>query len=161
MFRWEWITEGLDQARIREAIRKHSFSIDHWGASLALTLTMRQRLEFQRIDPIVAGINYKHFMNRLQAMTGAKKQIRTVPICEVSEDKRLHIHAAIEIPHPVTSNEFICGIGFAWAKTKWGRPRTGIAEVYSSGWSDYMAKRRTKPDFSECVLWESLHNPTT
>ena len=160
MLRAEWVS-GLDQASIREAIKAHSFSIDDWGPSLALTLTLRQKLEFQRIDPIEAGINYKHFMNRLQRMSRAKRRIRTVPVCEFSEDQRLHIHAAIEVPSTVTTTEFFYDIGFAWARTKWARPKGDIREVWSRGWSDYMAKRRTKPDFSECVLWESLHNPTT
>ena len=161
MLRAEWVREGLDQTKLREAIKAHSFSIDHWGTSLALTLTLRQKLEFQRIDPIEAGINYKQFMNRLQRMSRAKSLIRTVPVYEVSQDQRLHIHAAIEVPRTTTTNEFIYSIGFAWAKTKWARPKVGIAEVYSSGWSQYLAKRRTKSDLSECVLWESLHNPST
>ena len=161
MIRAGWVREGLDQTKLREAIKAHSFSIDPLGALSDSDPDAPPKLEFQRIDPIEAGINYKQFMNRLQRMPRAKSLIRTVPVYEVSQDQRLHIHAAIKVPRTTTTNEFIYSIGFAWAKTKWARPKVGIAEVYSSGWSQYLAKRRTKSDLSECVLWESLHNPST
>lgn len=148
-----------ESQQVRDAVRKLLMR-GRWGTTLAVTLTLRQYLHHQIVTTIDASSSFRHFKNRLESYSRSKG-IRVIAVCEYSEDKRLHIHAAIEVPVKANTNEFIFHIGMAWGKVLWARHVCCIREVYSDGWQTYILKQSTKPEFSSCILWESVHNPIT
>lgn len=113
--------------------------------SSALTLTMKQRDGFSRLDKIEARKNFRHFMNVLSqrafgtAYRRFGKRLGVLPVLETSLSGRLHYHAFIENPYEDLEKirDETC---IAWQKTRWGYNEIDVQNVYSDGWLDYITK---------------------
>jgi len=74
---------------------------DNW---LFVTLTMKQRAGFQRLDEIAASTNLRHFLNRLNQKLLQNRyrkhgeRLEVVSFQERSSAGRLHYHLGIENP---------------------------------------------------------------
>ena len=76
---------------------------------------------------------------------------------------RWHIHCAIELPSHFDAVVLENLIRRCWAKVEWAYSRIMVRDRANDGWIDYMLKHRQKSEFDsfvDCIVVESLHNPT-
>lgn len=140
---------------------------------VALTLTLKQRLEQnhiqgrygEKLDPIKASKNTRHFMNRLNQTIFGKgfirygKRLCVVPIIEGNSYIRLHIHMTLEKPVHLDLDEFKNMIIKCWTKTKFGYYDIQIKEIDDYyGWFDYKLKNRSKGEgLHSSVDWDNVY----
>ena len=128
-------------------------------SSAALSLSMKQRDQFGKLDDIEAKKNFRHFMNRMnQRAFGNRhhrfgKKIEVLPVLERSYGGRLHYHAFIENPFDDLAN--LKGeISWAWSKTRWGYDEIDVQETYNdNGWLTYI----TKSQLFDNIDVENMH----
>ena len=71
---------------------------------MAVTLTLKKRVKGVWLDDIRASQNFRHFMNLLNSKVYGKrfkrfnKQLKVIPVMEMSASNRLHFHLIIEVP---------------------------------------------------------------
>jgi len=128
-------------------------------SSAALTLTMKQRDQFGKLDKIEASKNFRHFMNRLNQKALGNKfrrfgaKLEVLPVLERSYGGRLHYHAFIENPFDDVAN--LKGeISWVWSKTRWGYDEIDVQEIYNDvGWLNYI----TKSQILDNIDYENMH----
>ena len=112
----------------------------------AVTLTMRQNLNGEKLDRIKAQRNMKHFLNLINkrffgnAHRRYGKKVSVFPILEISYSQRLHYHLIMENPDIDRDEEFKRIVLSEWLKTDFGYKESAIKKVYSSGWKNYMLR---------------------
>jgi hypothetical protein len=170
-----------------EYAKSRLFDTSSWGPFCDVTLTLKQARRSEqgawiKIDDYPCRQAFRHFMNRLnRAVYGAAfrrygKSLRVLPVLEKGEVRasalrpfergssgRWHIHCAIELPAHLDAIALECLIRSCWAKIELSHSRILVRDRANAGWIDYMLKDRQKSefdDFLDCVIIESLHNPT-
>lgn len=127
---------------------------------LAISLTLKQKSNGERLDAINMSQNFRHFMNILNSKVYGKKfkrfgkQIQVVPVIEMSQDNRFHYHLIMEVPEVTTKLWLGEEVKTAWKKTKFGYREIDIQEITDDGWTDYITKFKTKEDQ---VDWVNVH----
>ena len=125
--------------------------------TLSVSLTMKQRIGFEKLDDISASQNFRHFMNILNsalygnAFKRHQKRLGVVPILENSLNNRLHYHLILECPKVISEDDFKKLIETCWKKTKFGYGQTDIQNIYSGGWVDYITKFKFHEDQVDLV----------
>lgn len=125
--------------------------------TLSVSLTMKQRLGFEKLDDINASQNFRHFMNLLNcsvygnAYKRYQRRLGVVPVLENSLNNRLHYHLVLERPAVIALNEFKEIIACCWEKTKFGYGEIDIQNIYSDGWIDYITKFKFSEDQVDLV----------
>lgn len=143
---------------LQKSIRTY-FEAIPWQSPVAATLTLKQRIKQQKIDPYIATSNFRHFLNRLnrQVFGNASKRLgrglRVIPILEHDELVRFHNHAVIDRPQHVTFQDFKVQIECCWSKTTWGYQESVIVPMTSPGWIRYITKTDQKPEFDLAIDW--------
>jgi len=115
----------LLSSEVKMDIKKYLINVDIKDC-IGLTLTLKQRIQFQKLDHIAANQNLRHFLNLLNSKcfgNGFKrfgKRLKVIPILENSKNNRLHYHITIQNPFPKDLNKFLYLINSCWMKTKFG-----------------------------------------
>ena len=128
-----------------------------------ITLTQKQIVDGQRIDDAISETNFKHFsslLNRQIFGNAYKRHNRKLAMLVVRECgawHRHHIHAIIEKPTNLSTDEFMAKIIECWMKTDFGyreyHYEEPIGEDRKTGWINYCFKRRTKADVASSIDW--------
>jgi hypothetical protein len=128
-----------------------------------ITLTQKQVVDGQRIDDLTSSANFRHFRNLLNRRlfgNAYKRYGRQLSMLVVREDgawHRHHIHAIIEKPASLTTEEFIALVMECWGKTRFGYREHHFEEPADkdreTGWINYCFKKRTKGDFASSIDW--------
>lgn len=141
--------------------------IDDWAAPHAVTLTMKQGLNYGTFVPLAhqaASKNYRHFLNLLNDRVFGKaaqrfgRRVNAISVIEGGCGKRIHIHGVIDCPIPDLVPSFPVLIAEAWHKTDWGHHQMDIQPGADAGWTKYMSKLRDKPDYADSIDWENCFN---
>src|SRR5437763_12612470 len=96
----------IQTLELQKSIRAY-FETIPWQAPVAATLTLKQRIKQQKLDPLIATSNFRHFLNRLnrEVFGNAAKRfgrgLRAIPVLEHDELVRFHNHAIIDRPEHV------------------------------------------------------------
>lgn len=151
--------------RLQDAFLKTA-AIDHWTAPYAVTLTLKQVIGRgpirERLDPLKASQNLKHFLNLLNSRLLKKRDLkngehlRCIPVLE--DDGRLHYHLCLDKPAHVSAQVFMNLVIQLWARTDFGYWMVEIKPA-DAGWIRYMAKPRSKTSFADAIDWANFHNP--
>lgn len=145
--------------QLQNSIRNHIRSLPI-KQSLSVTLTMKQVVENEYLDPQKSSRNFKHFLNRLNKKIHGNayyrfgKSISVVPALEKSFEGRYHYHLILERPAHIPQNTYELMIMECWRKTRFGYYEIDIRNIYSSGWTDYITKFSSKEDE---IDYENLH----
>lgn len=128
-----------------------------------ITLTEKQFVEGQRIDDVISEANCRHFLNLLNrrifgnAHKRYKRHLSTFFVRECSAWHRHHLHAIIEKPSTLTTEEFIAMVIECWTKTKFGYYEHHFEEPADTdrvlGWLNYCLKKKTKADVASSIDW--------
>jgi hypothetical protein len=128
-----------------------------------ITLTERQIVDGQHIDDTTSEANCKHFLNLLNrrlfgnAHKRYGRSLSTFMVREHGAWQRHHIHAIIEQPNTLTTEEFMALVLECWTKTKFGYYQIHFEQPAdqdrSSGWVNYCLKKRTKADLASSIDW--------
>ena len=170
-----------------ESAKAHLFDTRGWGAFCDVTLTLKQAHQSEKrawikIDDYSCRQAFQHLMNLLnRAVYGAAfrrfgKRLRVLPVLEKGEvhasalsslergrSGRWHIHCAIELPAHLDAVALEKLIRRCWSKVELGYSRILVRDGTNAGWIGYMLKDRQKSVFDgllDCIMIESLHNPT-
>lgn len=135
----------------------------HWHDCWALTLTMKQRVDGQAIDNIIASENIGHFASRLNhAIFGnaAKrfgKGVQIVTVFERGAFERLHCHAAVDRPDCISPAVFKSTVKTCWKKTPWAYDHAIVERASSAeDWLQYLAKTAQKADYADSIDWNNI-----
>jgi len=126
---------------------------------VAVTFSMKQNIEYERIDKIKASKNIRHFLNLLNKKTYGNashrygKKLAVITVLETSFSGRLHCHLAINNPNPDNPIYFENLIESLWKKTRWGYSENNIQHNANSGWINYITKLNPQDE----VDWENYH----
>jgi hypothetical protein len=145
----------------------------NWHSICDLTVTLRQAKQADngvwiKLDENQCRKAFRVFMHRLDnavygnAARRHGKQVKVLPIIEKDKNGRWHYHAAIELPVHLDSIRFKQLVRQCWSKVDWGYDRILLRDNADRGWIDYILKPRQKSGleaWSDCIDWESLHNP--
>lgn len=128
-----------------------------------ITLTQKQIVEGQRIDDEISSANFRHFRNLLNRRlfgNAHKRHGRQLAMLVVREDgawHRHHLHAIIEKPASLTTEEFIALVMECWGNTRFGYREYHFEEPADrdreAGWINYCLKKRTKADVASSIDW--------
>lgn len=127
------------------AVKKWAGLVDE-TTHLAVTLTMKQSVNHQKLDKYLAARNFRYFLNRLNkgifgnAATRFGKKIEVIAVQETSYSQRLHYHLLIKIPERVSPIELSGLILQHWKSTDFAYNENIIKPCHSSGWISYMLK---------------------
>ncbi len=161
---------GTVVSQFREQTKKY-LNHTNWGASLAVTLNLKQSRKVHLKNATATYIrltndditqNVRHFLNLLNASVYGNhwrrwnRQIERFVIVEKSN--REHIHSIIKIPEQTKITELAKLIPQLWIKTNWGYGNGDIQKCYDSdGWIDYLLKYRTKSNLPDSIDWENTY----
>ena len=170
-----------------ESAKSGFFDTSNWGPFCSATLTLRQARQpdcggWVRIDEYQCRQAFRHFVNLLnREVYGAAfrrhgRRLRVLPVLEKGEVRaralrswergtsgRWHIHCAVELPAHLDAVALEHLIRDCWTEVEWGYGQILIRDRADTGWIDYMLKGTQKYQFDgflDCILIESLHNPT-
>lgn len=145
--------------QIRESLRAYLDAIP-WQRPVAVSLTLKQRIQQQSIDLYEAAKNFRHFMNRLNrkafgnAAHRFDRGLRVIPVLEHDEVTRYHHHATIDRPEHLGFEVFKAAIEASWLKTVWGYNEMVIVPVKDGpGWHKYITKAHSKPEYDLAIDW--------
>ena len=133
-----------------------------WINPFALTLTLKQRQFNKSLDLIQVSVTIRHFLNRLNraifgnASKRYKKSIQFVPVIEYGPDTRYHIHAIIDCPLRLNQTNLQTKIQTAWDNTDYGYSHIHLQPIQNDGWTNYITKFSTKPDYALSIDWENV-----
>lgn len=111
---------------------------------LAVTLTMKQSANHQKLDKYLATKNMRYFLNNLNrsifgnATKRFGKQLDVIAVQETSNWQRLHYHLVIRIPDRVSRTELSNLVLQHWKSTDFAYNENNIKPCHSSGWINYM-----------------------
>ena len=148
----------MNQYELRTAT-KDFLNTASWKRSIACTLTLKQRVNNQKIDTEIASRNFRHFLNRLNrklygnAADRYSKHIKVIPVIEHDEFRRFHIHLQIELPRDWEFETFTVLIRSQWEKTRWAYHHIHFELVRDRGWISYLTKPNQKRDFDLSIDW--------
>lgn len=145
-------------ASVREWIAPNFIS-----EALAVTLTMKQVYQGQKLDETRASTSMRYFLKRLNqevhgnaARRYPSKRICVFPVLDVSPSQRIHYHLALVRPEKIPRLEFELMIRRNWVIVPFGFQEIEIRDMYSSSWIDYMI-RRNPTDYR--IDFENIHLP--
>ena len=133
-----------------------------WINPFALTLTLKQRQFNKSLDLIQISVTLRHFLNRLNraifgnASKRYKKSIQFIPVIEYGPDTRYHIHAIIDCPTKLNESILQTKIQSAWNDTDYGYNHIHLQPIHNDGWTNYITKFSTKPDYALSIDWENV-----
>jgi hypothetical protein len=136
----------MDQREYKSAIASW-FDLQVSDQNLAVTLTMKQNSNFQKLDQQSASQNLKHFLNKLNSsffgnsFKRHSRRFEVLPILEVSNWQRLHYHLTIRVPEGIDPNKVAETIPILWMETRFGFREHKVEQIYSKHWIDYMMKK--------------------
>lgn len=146
-----------------QAVIKQFYNDRRVPKPINITLTQKQIVEGQRIDDEISSANFRHFRNLLNRRlfgNAYKRHGRQLAMLVVREDgawHRHHLHAIIEKPASLTTEEFIALVMECWCKTRFGYREYHFEEPADwdreTGWINYCLKKRTKGDFASSIDW--------
>lgn len=117
---------------------------------IAVTLTMKQTAQHQKLDIYLASKNLRDFLNRLNrsiygnAAKRFKKKLQVLAVQEISKSQRLHYHLLIKVPERITAVDLSEAINYHWVRTNFAYNENVVKPCYSVGWVKYMLKDITK-----------------
>jgi len=147
--------------QFRQELIKYIRAIE-WTNPFALTLTLKQRQFNKSLNLIQVSITLRHFLNRLNraifgnASKRFNKSIQFVPVIEYGPDTRYHVHAIIDCPTKLNNITLQSKIVSAWNKTDYGYNHIHLQPIHNDGWTDYITKFNTKPDYALSIDWENV-----
>lgn len=153
--------------RIQQEIREYMLTRE-WVAPHAVTLTMRQAIQFPDgrrvfLTPDRASQNLRHFLNILNRKVWGKaadrvgKTIQCFCVLEGGTEKRFHYHAVADCPRHDLLDRFPQMIESAWRRTDWSYEQSDIQPFCDEGWINYIIKFRDKPDYLSGFDWVNCH----
>ena len=145
--------------QLKSHIRNYLDNID-LSRFIGVSLTMKQNVDGQILDPFLSSQNLRHFMNLLNKKVygnrfsryGLKLQI--FPVLENSVGDRLHYHLIIESPVDMDFDRLNHIIHTLWMTTRFGHREFHIDQTIDNGWIKYITKFHHKDDQ---VDWENVH----
>lgn len=145
--------------QLQPFVRQYLTSID-LSVFVGVTLTMKQMVDLEKLDPVSSSQNLRHFMNILNkkifgnrySRYGLKLQI--FPVLEFSLGERLHYHLILEIPRDFDFDGFKHLIHSVWMNTRFGHREIHIDDSIDEGWINYITKFHHSKDQ---VDWENVH----
>jgi hypothetical protein len=149
------------------------FDTSNWHSICDLTLTLKQGRKADndawiKLDENQCRKAFAVFMHRLDnavygnATRRHGKRVKILPVIEKAKNGRWHYHAAIELPAHLDAVQFEQMVCDCWSKVDWGYDRILLRDNADRGWLYYMLKPYQKSGlerYSDCIDWESLHNP--
>lgn len=151
--------QHLQDQKLRDSLREYLAKIP-WERPVALSLTLKQRIEGQQISLYAATSNFRHFMNRLNRFAFGNaarrygKGLRVMPVLEHDELVRFHHHATIDQPAHLEFDQFKTAVETCWLDTAWGYQQMFIVPVTDlSGWNGYLTKANQKQQFDLAIDW--------
>lgn len=128
-----------------------------------ITLTQKQVVDGQRINDEISEANFRHFRNLINRNlfgNAYKRHSRQLSMLVVREDgawHRHHLHAVIEKPANLTTEEFLALVMECWNKTRFGYREhhfeDPVDQNRATGWINYCLKMRTKTDIASSIDW--------
>ena len=145
--------------QLKSHIRNYLDNVD-LSRFIGVSLTMKQNVDGQILDPFLSSQNLRHFMNLLNKKVygnrfsryGLKLQI--FPVLENSVRDRLHYHLIIESPVDMDFDRLNHIIHTLWMTTRFGYREFHIDQTIDDGWIKYITKFLHKDDQ---VDWENVH----
>lgn len=139
-----------------------------WQNPFAVTLTFKQGIvtnnTYVPLDAIDASKNIQYFLNILNRAALGKssarygKKLMSLGVVEKNESIRLHAHFCIEKPPHLTDEEFHGLIIISWKRTLFGHLEVDVKPCTDLlGWLSYIAKYRSKTDYSDAIDWMNVH----
>lgn len=135
--------------------------IDDISEWISLTLTMKQRVNGEKLDKISSYNNFRYFMNRLNTLLYKNsfkrygKRVEVIPFLEGLVGKRPHYHVLMKKPKNVNYLKFRMMICELWKKTRFGYNDIKFNEKTDNGWVGYSTKEITCN--TDNVDWESFY----
>ena len=153
--------------RIQREIRDY-IDTREWVAPHAVTLTMRQAIQFPdrhriSLTPDLASQNFRHFLNILnrrmwgKAAERGRKSVQCFCVLEGGPNKRYHYHAVLDCPRQDLLEQFPGMVESAWSRTDWSYNQSDIQPFCDEGWINYISKFRDKPDYLSAFDWVNCH----
>ena len=127
---------------------------------VGVSLTMKQMVDQQKIDPICSSQNLRHFLNVLNKKVYRNRfsrfglRLQVFPVLENSFRDRLHYHMILERPVNIDPRQFESLIHSAWKNTRFGYREIHIDQSIDAGWIKYITKFCHN---EEQVDWENVH----
>ena len=127
---------------------------------IGVTLTMKQKMDFVRLDEERSSQNFRHFLNLLNREVFGKRftrfgtRINVIPVLEVSNSHRLHYHTIFQVPKNIRSTDFLHKVEDSWKKTDWGYEHFHHHNHIDEGWLDYLTKFRS---YRDQIDWINHH----
>ena len=130
--------------------------ISWWGEKpqsqcLAVTLTMKQLVDQQKLDRYAATQNLRHCLNQVNrelfgnAARRYNKKIDVVPFQHRSATKRLHYHLIMRVPESVPASRLKETVIGCWKHTRFGLAEHAITNAYApERWISYMINRNSQ-----------------
>lgn len=150
-----------NNAAIQEASSRWLAGVFDGVPSIALTLTFKQRIGWDRLTADVAQQTLRHFLRRLNRVSRGKKFRKRRPALTVlavreggcgKAHKHLHYHLQLEVPSDRSPAEFGAHCLRTWSSLDWGSDRYNRMSVSADeGWTEYLLKLRDKPNFADAV----------
>lgn len=144
---------------LKDQIREF-VSPDNYRRCLGVTLTMKQRVDEERLDEIKSSQNFRHFLNLLNKDLLGKKfsrfgtRINVIPVLESTLGHRIHYHTIFEVPLNVRSTDFMRTVERCWKKTRWGYEHVHHHNHIDEGWLDYLTKFKS---YKDDIDWMNLN----
>ena len=157
-----------------------------WGASIAVTLNMKQGKRYEDPEGKISGSfyvpldeykinqNFRHFTNLLNRACFGNNWRRFNKRLNVSLShenvSRKHLHVRIQLPskNPKTIGDLkeqeqlrfklLSLVRACWVETKWAFG-SRISFYSDEGWSGYIAKPKSKENYDLAFPWELISLP--
>jgi hypothetical protein len=103
----------------------------------------------------------KHFLKRLEKRLFGREtrrgiKLNRIVVIEGTRWLRPHVHLKIEKPHDLSEEDLKNCILAAWGKSALAGPKMDFKKC-DKGWDAYLAKRRSKSDYSLSIDLENCH----
>lgn len=137
-----------------------------WKNPVAVTLTLKQAIRsrwgtFIRPGPGDYEQNLRHFLNVLNRRIYGNKvrhgaRLKCIAVLEGDDIVRRHYHLLIDIPPRRHPDSFMILVALTWGETLWGYHVQHVTPC-DSGWLPYMAKLKSKAEYSDAIDWLNCH----
>jgi hypothetical protein len=163
------IGEGMfERKNVRKEFLDWTLSMP-WRNPFSVTLTYKQAIlannNYIKLDSIAASKNNRYFLNILTRAALGKsaarygKTLMSVGVFEGDEGVRLHAHFCIDKPPHLSDEGFHGLIISSWNRTLFGYMEVDVKPCTDlHGWLQYIAKYRTKSDYSDAIDWMNVHS---
>ena len=143
----------------KQHIRNYLENID-LSRFIGVSLTMKQNVDGQKLDPISSSQNLRHFMNLLNKKVHGNRfsryglKLQIFPVLESSVGDRLHYHMIVESPLDIRFERFKHIVHTLCMSTRFGYRELHIDQTIDDGWIKYITKFHHTEDQ---VDWENVH----